>query len=43
VELTDTGRVLLGEARQTLAAATSAREAVQAFQGLLRGSLGIGA
>lgn len=42
VELTDTGRVLLEEARRTLAAATCAREAVQAVQGLLRGSLGVG-
>jgi DNA-binding transcriptional LysR family regulator len=43
VELTDAGRVLLREARQTLAAATSARESVQAIQGLLRGTLHVGA
>jgi DNA-binding transcriptional LysR family regulator len=43
VELTDAGRVLLGEARQTLAAAASARESVQAIQGLLRGTLQVGA
>ena len=42
VELTDAGRVLLDEARQTLAAATSARESVQAVHGLLRGSLQVG-
>ena len=42
VELTDTGRVLHEEARQTLAAATSAREAGQAVQGLLRGLLQVG-
>ena len=42
VELTDAGRVLLGEAKQTLAAATAARDSVQAVQGLLRGSLGVG-
>jgi DNA-binding transcriptional LysR family regulator len=41
VELTDTGRVLLEEARQTLAAA-SPREAGQAVQGLLRGLLQVG-
>jgi DNA-binding transcriptional LysR family regulator len=42
VELTDTGRVLLEEATQTLAAAASAREAGQAVQGLLRGLLQVG-
>jgi DNA-binding transcriptional LysR family regulator len=42
VELTGAGRVLLDEARQTLAAATSARDSVQAVQGLLRGSLAVG-
>jgi DNA-binding transcriptional LysR family regulator len=43
VELTDAGRVLLAEAARTLAAATSARESVQAVQGLRRGSLRVGA
>src|SRR6266851_3878155 len=33
VALTDAGRVLLDEARRTLAAAASARESVQAVQG----------
>jgi DNA-binding transcriptional LysR family regulator len=42
VDLTDAGRALLREARQTLAAAASARESVQALQGLLRGSLSVG-
>jgi DNA-binding transcriptional LysR family regulator len=42
VALTDAGRVLLGEARRTLAAAASARDSVQAVQGLLRGSLQVG-
>jgi DNA-binding transcriptional LysR family regulator len=42
VELTDAGRVLLGEASRTLAAATSARDSVLAVQGLLRGSLRAG-
>lgn len=42
VEMTDAGRVLLGEARQTLAAAASARESVLAVQGMLRGSLRVG-
>ncbi len=42
VELTGAGRVLLSEARRTLAAAASARESVQAVQGLLRGSLQVG-
>lgn len=42
VELTDAGRVLLEEATRTLAAATSARESVQAVRGLLRGSLRVG-
>ncbi len=42
VALTDAGRVLLDEARRTLAAAASARESVQAVQGLLRGSLQVG-
>src|SRR5262249_60269980 len=39
VELTEAGRVLLEEARRTLAAAASARESVLAVRGLLRGSL----
>ena len=42
VELTEAGRVLLEEARRTLAAAASARESVLAVQGLLRGSLRVG-
>ncbi len=42
VALTDAGRVLLDEARRTLAAAASARESVLAVQGLLRGSLAVG-
>jgi DNA-binding transcriptional LysR family regulator len=42
VELTQAGRVLLDEARRTLAAAVAAREAVQAVQGMLRGLLQVG-
>jgi DNA-binding transcriptional LysR family regulator len=42
VELTEAGRVLLGEAQRTLGAAASARESVLAVQGLLRGSLRVG-
>ena len=42
VALTGAGRVLLGKARRTLAAATSARDSVQAVHGLLRGSLAVG-
>jgi DNA-binding transcriptional LysR family regulator len=42
VELTEAGRVLLGEARRTLAAAASARDSVLAVQGLLCGSLQVG-
>jgi DNA-binding transcriptional LysR family regulator len=42
VELTEAGRVLLPEARRTLAAAASARESVLAVRGLLRGSLRVG-
>jgi DNA-binding transcriptional LysR family regulator len=42
VELTEAGRVLLEEARRTLAAASSARESVLAVRGLLRGSLRVG-
>ena len=42
VELTEAGRTLLGEARRTLAAASSARDAVFALRGLLRGSLAVG-
>jgi DNA-binding transcriptional LysR family regulator len=42
VALTDAGRVLLDEARRTLVAAASARDSVQAIQGLLRGSLAVG-
>ncbi|MEV4754622.1 LysR family transcriptional regulator [Micromonospora sp. NPDC049559] len=43
VELTEAGRVLLAEARRTLASASAARQAVAAVQGLLRGTLAIGA
>jgi DNA-binding transcriptional LysR family regulator len=42
VALTSAGRVLLGQARLTLAAATSARDSVQGVHGLLRGSLRVG-
>ena len=42
VELTEAGRVLLEEARRTLAAAAAARESVLAVRGLLRGSLRVG-
>jgi DNA-binding transcriptional LysR family regulator len=42
VELTAAGRTLLDEARRTLAAAASARDAVLAMRGLLRGSLAVG-
>jgi DNA-binding transcriptional LysR family regulator len=42
VELTDAGRALLPEARRTLAAADTARAAVGAVQGLLRGSVSVG-
>lgn len=42
VELTEAGRTLLDEARRTLAAATSARNAVLALRELLRGSLSVG-
>jgi DNA-binding transcriptional LysR family regulator len=42
VELTEAGRVLLPEARRTVAAAASARESVLAVRGLLRGSLRVG-
>jgi DNA-binding transcriptional LysR family regulator len=42
VELTEAGRVLLDDARRTLAAATSARESVEAVRGLVRGSLRVG-
>jgi DNA-binding transcriptional LysR family regulator len=42
VELTEAGRVLLEQARRTLAAAASARESVLAVRGLLRGSLRVG-
>lgn len=42
VELTDAGRALLAEARNTLHSLTAARDAVAAVQGLLRGSLSIG-
>jgi DNA-binding transcriptional LysR family regulator len=42
VELTEAGRTLLDEARRTLAAAASARSAVLALRGLMRGSLAVG-
>ena len=43
VELTEAGRALLGESRRTLAGAAAARDAVAAVQGLLRGTLTVGA
>lgn len=42
VELTDSGRALLPEARRTLAAADGARDAVAAVRGGLRGTIRIG-
>lgn len=42
VELTEAGRALLVEARRTLCAAESAREAVRAVDGLVRGTLTLG-
>lgn len=42
VDLTETGRALLTEARRTLASAAAAREAVAAVQGVLRGNLAVG-
>jgi DNA-binding transcriptional LysR family regulator len=42
VELSDAGHVLLPEARNTLAAATSARDAIAELRGGLRGTLTIG-
>jgi DNA-binding transcriptional LysR family regulator len=42
VALTDAGRALLPEARRTLDRADSAREAVAAVRGLLRGTLRVG-
>jgi DNA-binding transcriptional LysR family regulator len=42
VELTEEGRALLGEARDVLAAADRARDAVAAVRGLVRGRLSIG-
>ena len=42
VELTDSGRALLPEARRTLAAADAARDAVAAVQGGLRGTIRLG-
>jgi DNA-binding transcriptional LysR family regulator len=42
VELTDAGRALLPVARQALAKAADARDAVAAVQGLLRGTLAVG-
>lgn len=43
VELTEAGRALLVEARRTLASVAAARNAVAAVQGLLRGTLSVGA
>jgi DNA-binding transcriptional LysR family regulator len=43
VELTEAGRALLIEARRTLASVAAARNAVAAVQGLLRGTLCLGA
>jgi DNA-binding transcriptional LysR family regulator len=43
VELTESGRALLAESRRTLASASAAKDAVAAVQGLLRGSLSVGA
>ena len=43
VELTEAGRALLAESRRTLASAAAAREAVAAVDGLLRGTLSVGA
>ena len=42
VELTDTGRALLAEARSVLSAADAARDAVAAVQGGLRGTVRVG-
>ncbi|MDQ1485400.1 MAG: hypothetical protein QOJ62_1093 [Actinomycetota bacterium] len=42
VELTDTGRALVPEARRTLAAAEAARDAVAAVHGGVRGTIRIG-
>src|ERR1051325_6551299 len=40
--LTEAGKAMLGEARRTLAAVQSVREAVSAVEGLLRGTLTLG-
>src|ERR1700758_4721602 len=42
VQLTDAGKVLLPEARNTLAAARAAREAVDLVRGGLRGTVTLG-
>jgi len=42
VELTESGRALLTEARRVLGAATAAREAVAGVEGLQRGTLSLG-
>ncbi|MFD4643677.1 LysR substrate-binding domain-containing protein [Lentzea sp. NPDC058436] len=42
VELTQAGRALLPEARRALSSVSSARDAVAAVQGLLRGTLSVG-
>jgi DNA-binding transcriptional LysR family regulator len=42
VRLSDAGRALLPEARRVLAAAASARDVVDAVQGVVRGAVGIG-
>src|SRR5664279_4983916 len=43
VELTDAGRALLAESHRTLASAAAGRDAVAAVNGLLRGTLSVGA
>jgi DNA-binding transcriptional LysR family regulator len=43
VELTEAGRALLAESHRTLASALAAKDAVAAVQGLLRGTLSVGA
>jgi len=42
VELTESGRALLGEARRVLSGASAAREAVAGVEGLQRGTLSLG-
>jgi DNA-binding transcriptional LysR family regulator len=43
VSLTAAGRALLGESRRTMASMAAARDAVASVQGLLRGTLSVGA